>query len=485
MYVGPITATTPRNLKSARDRPDEVSLAIKTEINRGHTSGPFIAPPFSVTHCSPLGAVQKDPCNPKVRLILDLSQPLGESINEGIIDEFCSVKYTPFDAAVDMVKSIGWSASLAKMDIKHAFRLCPVRKADWPLLCYTWLGHFFVDTRLPFGSRSSPAIFNNFADVLTWVLIFVGGILHIVHYLDDYLICAPNTEVCQKWMLTLTYIFRDIGIPIAGDKTVGPTTKITYLGIEIDTQAQCIRLPDEKYSALQKLLGDWQGRKKCTKQELLSLIGSLSFAAKVVKPGRIFLRRLIDLAASVHKLSHHISLNLEARHDIQWWLDFLPSWNGISFFQEKIISSDTLQLFTDASNLGMGGVFNNRWFSRKWPASFSVFDINFKEIFAIFAAIATWAKLLKNKQILVYCDNLNIVTVWKTGTCKSPAIMRVTRALFFCCASHNINLLTEHIAGKVNFSADALSRIQVGKFLQLNPEAESEPAEVPNSIWDI
>ena len=56
--------------------------------------------------------------------------------------------------------------------------------------------------------------------------------------------------------------------------------------------------------------------KKFTKRELLSLIGSLSFACKVVKPGRMFLRRLIDLSTSVTNLNHHISLSSEARADI-------------------------------------------------------------------------------------------------------------------------------------------------------------------------
>ena len=485
MYAGPISTTTPRNLKSARDRPKAVSLAIKTEMDRGHTAGPFPDPPFAITHCSPLGAVQKDPDNPKITLILDLSQPLGESINEGILNEFCSVKYTPFDAAVDMVKSVGRSANLAKLDIQHAFRLCPVRKADWPLLCYLWMGWYFVDTRLPFGSRSSPAIFNNFADVLTWILSYIGGILYVVHYLDDFLICAPDTELCHEWMEKFVSIFIDIGVPIADDKTVGPSTKITYLGIEIDTTSQCIRLPKEKYSALLVLLKDWQDRKKCKKRELLSLVGSLSFAAKVVKPGRIFLRRLIDLSASVHKLNHHISLNSEARSDIKWWLDFLPKWNGVSFFQENLTSAKSLHLFTDASNIGMGGVFNHKWFACTWPEHFLSHDINFKEIFAIFSAISAWAKLLENKQILVHCDNLNIVTVWKTGTCKNPEIMKVIRALFFCCASHNINLLTEHIEGKINYQADFLSRMQVGKFRQENPSADFEPCQLPNSIWAI
>ena len=160
---------------------------------------------------------------------------------------------------------------LAKMDGKHAFRHCPVCMADWPLLCYVWLGAYFVDTRLPFGSRSSPAIFNSFADLLAWILHTIGKIQYLVHYLDDFFICAPDFETCLSWMHTFSSLFQFIGVPIAPDKTVGPSHKITYLGIEVDALAQCVRLPKEKYDTLLTLLRSWESKKKCTKRELLSL----------------------------------------------------------------------------------------------------------------------------------------------------------------------------------------------------------------------
>ena len=130
MYAGPMISSFPRNLRSTLEFPDEISAAIQAEVSLGHTSGPFSDPPFLVTHCSPFGAVKKSSDSSKVRLILDLSQPRGSSINEGIMEEFCSLKYTSFDDAVRMVQSIGPHTKLAKIDIKHAFRLFPVRKAD-------------------------------------------------------------------------------------------------------------------------------------------------------------------------------------------------------------------------------------------------------------------------------------------------------------------------------------------------------------------
>ena len=80
--------------------------------------------------------------------------------------------------------------------------------------------------------------------------------------------------------------------------------EIGFLGMELDTVALEIRLPQAKLQQLQTMLLAWRGRKVCRKRELLSLIGSLSHACKAVQAGRSFLRRLIDLEAanSLHPL---------------------------------------------------------------------------------------------------------------------------------------------------------------------------------------
>ena len=86
MYGGSLSSSYPTNLRSTEEFHTEVSSAIQFEVSAGHTAGPFLQPPFPITHCSPLGAVRKSPNSLKVRLILDLSQPRGASINEGILE---------------------------------------------------------------------------------------------------------------------------------------------------------------------------------------------------------------------------------------------------------------------------------------------------------------------------------------------------------------------------------------------------------------
>ena len=142
------------------------------------------------------------------------------------------------------------------------------------------------------------------------------------------------------------------------DKLIGPVTVITYLGIQIDSDDMVIRLPAEKLSELLDLLNVWHDCKKCTKRELLSLIGKLSFASKVVQPGRNFLHRLIDLSTTVCELHHQISVIRESCRDIEWWLEFLPTWNAQSVIpQLGWTASPDLELYTDASTVGYGAVY--------------------------------------------------------------------------------------------------------------------------------
>ena len=402
-------------------------------------------------------------------------------MNDSIDKDTYSVNYSSFDDAVSLVQGLGPGSFMAKLDIKYAFRLCPVHPDDWHLLGYQWENRFYFDVVLPFGGRSSPYIFNGFADLLTWILVFMFYLKNLLHYLDDFFTAERLASMCQNNLDIIQKLFAQLGVPLAPDKLVGPCQVITYLGIEIDSVNGIVRLPEEKYNDLITSLRSWKDRKKCQKKDLLSLIGSLSFACKVVKCGRMFLRRLIDLSTTVSKLSYHISINSEARKDIQWWLEFLPTWNGVALFQEEIVSTDDLELYTDASGLGLGGYFDGQWFSIPFQNTLG-HSIAFLELLAIVIAVFSWGKRLQNKQILVHTDNESIAHIWKTGSCKSAEIMTLVRKLFFHIAKLNINLLFTHIPGHNNTFADLLSRLQVDHFKDICQKAHAQPIVIPPTI---
>ena len=220
----------------------------------------------------------------------------------------------------------------------------------------------------------------------------------IIHYLDDFLIVAKNNVPIATQALNETIaLFNWLHIPIAPGKLEGPTTSLTYLGILINTATMSISLPADKLSKLTARLAEWRIGRKCTKRELLSLVGQLSFATKVVRSGRTFLRRLIDLSKTAKKLHHHITLNAETRQDITWWQTFLPKWNGHSIiYDSQTTKSSDIHLFSDASNIGYGVYYAPKWLAERWPDYIHdnplIYNINFRELFAIHAAVATFSK---------------------------------------------------------------------------------------------
>ena len=475
--------TRPRNLRSARAAPHAVSTAIALELQRGHIAGPFVCSPLPCLHCSPLGAASKP--SGAARLILDLSSPRGRAVNEGIDPDLYSVQYSSFDDAVRLVASVGPRASLAKLDIRHAFRICPVRLDQIHLLGFQWDGFLFVDTRLPFGSRSSPFLFNTFADLLAWALVTVCGVSALLHYLDDFFFCASSELSCRRDMDIFLCTCSRLGVPIAHDKTVGPASSLTYLGIELDAARQVARLPAGKLAALATLLEEWAGRVSCTKRDLLSLIGSLSFAARVVRPGRLFLRRLITLSTSVPALDAIIPLHGDALADIDWWRQFIRDWNGVELFPRYRLSSADLHLATDASAVGLGAVYGTSWFSEPLPSRLRCHHINVLELFAILAAVFTWGDAWRDSAVRLHTDNEAVVYVWRRGSSRDPHMLTLLRALFFFCARRNIHLTFAHVPGVCNDVADSLSRLQVSRFRRLRPDSELLPTSVPEDAWIV
>ena len=184
---------------------------------------------------------------------------------------------------------------------------------------------------LPFGLRSAPKFFTAVADGLNWCL-QRAGIRFVSHYLDDFIVV--RSEECQRTVEALDLVCAKLGVPMAPHKRDGPTTCLIFLGIQIDTVAGELRLPEEKLQRLRTLLREWSMRKSCQRKQLESLIGLLTHACKVVCPRRSFLRRLLDLLHATGSRpdgSSTIRLNRECRANVAWWEEFVGRWNGRSF----------------------------------------------------------------------------------------------------------------------------------------------------------
>lgn len=104
-----------------------------------------------------------------------------------------------------------------------------------------------------------------------------------------------------------------IGLLVEPEKDEGPATTISFLGIELDSMALEIRLPVDKLQRLKEALLEWKERKVGKRRELLSLIGLLSHACKVVRAGRSILHRRTGLLICIHPKALRSLCPLECR----------------------------------------------------------------------------------------------------------------------------------------------------------------------------
>ena len=122
---------------------------------------------------------------------------------------------------------------------------------------------------------------------------------------------------------------------MAPEKTEGPAQVLSFAGIELDCNRQEARLPMEKVTKCLTAISQLQSRKKVTLKDLQSILGLLNFACSVIIPGRVFLRRLINLTIGIKKPYHFIRLNTEVKKDLRIWQTFLDSFNGSPFSLRK------------------------------------------------------------------------------------------------------------------------------------------------------
>lgn len=472
----------PKNMRSAKEQRAVINAYLADECAEGRILGPFEEQVLPQLHVSRLGVVPKHTPG-SWRLIVDLSSPEGLSVNDGISRERCSLSYVSVRSAAEAVARLGRGALLAKIDIKAAYRMLPVHPDDRWLLGMQWEGALFVETALPFGLRSAPKLFTAVADALEWI-VEQEGVHPIMHYLDDFLLLGPPGQaVCAHNLEVLLSAFSRLGVPVAWEKLVGPTTRLTFLGIELDTVAMLMRLPERKLAELRELLVQWRGKHSCHKKELESLVGKLQHAATVVQPGKSFLRRLFELLAGTEKVHHHISLRGGARSDITWWDTFLELWNGVSIIPPLAKNLPTHHVFTDAAGkFGCGAVWDRLWLHHGWQSNLQLRAIATLELLPIILAAMVWGRRWSGSLVVVHCDNQAVVTIVNSGYSKDKDIMHMIRCLFFIRAHWDFQLLAEHIPGENNKAADAISRNNFPLFFQVSPDAAPQATPIPQAL---
>lgn len=194
------------------------------------------------------------------------------------------------------------------------------------------------------------------------------GSRSVIHYLDDFLFVSPGgSEQCQYILDTFRFFMDRFGVPLSAEKTEGPRTVISFLGIELDSVNMVFRLPADKLAKLMDLVNGFCAVRKVKLRQLQLLLGILVFACRIMPMGRVFSRRLSLATRGIARPEHHIRLTKSLKADLVVWRDFLQQYNGRTCCQESEVSSGELELFTDAAgSVGFGAVLGSEWCAGSW-----------------------------------------------------------------------------------------------------------------------
>lgn len=114
---------------------------------------------------------------------------------------------------------------------------------------------------MPMGCASSCKTFETFSTAIEYIAQNKLGIANLIYLLDDFLLIQPTGDQCS-----LSRLFLDLcdflGLPIAPEKTFGPSTILTFAGVELDTIRCESRLPEDNLLKFQQLIDNFLRRKE-------------------------------------------------------------------------------------------------------------------------------------------------------------------------------------------------------------------------------
>ena len=189
---------------------------------------------------------------------------------------------------------------------------------------------------------------------------------------------------------------------------------------------------------LTDLLPKWLTKKSATKTELQSLIGKLAFVSKCVRPGRLFLTRILDTLRSLRRYHYWVKLSAEFRKDIRWWMRFINVYNGVSLVPTQLWSAPDSIFSTDACLTGCRGMSSEQYFHVEFPPEvlLQFTAIHLLEALDIVIAIRLWGRSWRGLRIMVHCDNFSVVSSLNSGRVQDKLLAACLREIWFLAAVH-------------------------------------------------
>lgn len=356
-YTGPVPKSAlADNHSSTVKYPEHIQRFIEKEVSELAMLGPYDSHPFlTAAHVNPLMTRPKtDPA--QRRIIVDLSYPQGQGPNSFVLKNHVFGTYIhhhlpTIDQALAKAREMDMNVSLAVIDIERAYRNFRIDPIDWPLSVVTFQGQYFLDVALPFGARLSSLYVQKIAEFISRAL--AARKITPLIYLHDLFLLLSDEQNTQKQFGEAMYILRSLGLPINYSKLIPPAKQAIWLGVAFDIHHNKISIPVHKVQQLLQIIRTVLDQTHITYTEAQSLIGRIAHIARVVKPARLFMSRVLNQLRDSDGKTVYVGPAVRA--DLQWFITFFSQHNATA-----IIPHTHIDMTIEAdSSLVAGGAWSS------------------------------------------------------------------------------------------------------------------------------
>ncbi|GBG73494.1 hypothetical protein CBR_g16835 [Chara braunii] len=341
----------------------------------------------------------------------------------------------------DLLERLGGAKYFSKMDLKSGYHQISIRPNDrYKSAFKTRYGHFEWVV-MPFGLTNAPTTFqatmtNEFRAMLDrFVLV----------YLDDILVYSGTLEDHLGHLRRVLETLRRAKYKAKRDKCEFVRQELEYLGHFVTPEG--ISPLSDKIQAIQ----EWLEPRNVT--DVRSFLGLAGYY-------QCFIKGYSKIAAHLTKLQcedRPFDFGEEA------WESFLAL-KAVLLYAEVLLIYDPLlptRVTTDASHYGIGAVLEQHdgvdwhpveYFSKKVPVVHSIDDARKKELLAFVHALKRWRHFLLGRSQFRWVTDNNLLVFYKTQDTVNSTIARWMAFI------DQFNFFPDHILGKSNRFADALSR---------------------------
>ena len=350
----------------------------------------------------------------------------------------------PLPNMADITSNLTGARVFSRLDLLKGYFQVPINPADVPKTAIITPFGTYTFAFSTFGLKNAGATFQRMMDGI------LGDLPFCICYVDDILIFSRTPEEHRQHLKHVLTLLQKNGLVVRYDKCIFGATKVEFLGF--DVSADGVAPLQSKVASIKEF------PRPTTVKGLQRFSGMVNYYHR-------FLPKIAETMAPLYQATAGKPKSLQwgpqQEEAFQQTKNQLANATTLLFPQPKA----KLCLSTDASNVAIAAVLEQivqghpqplGFFSRKLcprEKRYSTFD---RELLATYAAVKHFKHLLQGASFTIKTDHRPLVdALIKPGDAWSDRQQRqLSRIAEFNC-------ILEHIPGKENHVADALSRFPI------------------------